>query len=83
MLIIYVVLNITNAALCGLNFNEFNLRYECSFNGTSWPHQSPNAPFKYMLISKTKEHGSLVDEPFAERMKFWDRLRLPWKFPLR
>jgi len=52
-----------------------------SYNGTHWPpvNSKDSGPLKFMLISNQRGQSSMIEEPFLERMKFWDELNLPWE----
>ncbi|CAL8105113.1 unnamed protein product [Orchesella dallaii] len=34
---------------------------------------------QYIHLGNDSTHGTFIDEPFTERMEFWDSLKLPWK----
>ncbi|ODN06567.1 Venom carboxylesterase-6 [Orchesella cincta] len=44
--------------------------------------QAKEGKLQYMNFGNDTTHGSFIDEPFSDRMAFWDSLNLPWKMIL-
>lgn len=60
-------------------FSTLICRDALEFNGVPWPPVSQEeaksaTPLKYMLLGN---ESKMINEPFEERVKFWESLRIP------
>lgn len=66
---------------CLMNLLLFGFCRQIMIENQEWnPLPANTTKLKYMNFGNDRAtFATQIDEPFAERMRFWDSLNLPWK----